>query len=41
LKTKKDENPKGWTYPHDKIRGALVHSTPKTKGKKLFEKKPN
>jgi hypothetical protein len=35
-KTKKDENPKGWTYPHDKIRGALVHSTPKTKGKEII-----
>jgi len=32
---KKNKNPKGWTYSHDKIRGALVHSTPKTKGKEI------
>jgi hypothetical protein len=37
-KMKKNENPKGWAYSHDKIRGALVHSTPppKTKGKEII-----
>lgn len=36
-KTKRRKKPKGWTYPHDKIRGALVHSTPpKTEGKEII-----
>jgi len=37
-KMKTDKNPEGWTYSHDKIRGALVHSTPpppKIKGKEI------
>jgi len=41
-KMKKNKSPQRWTYPHSKIRGALVHSTPpKTRGKEIIQEKPN